>query len=225
MITKLIVASGKSAGRTISLKNGRLLIGRAETCDVRPLGEEVSRKHCEIVLEADGLTVVDCGSRNGTFVNGAKIAAKVTVKDGDIIRVGPLEVKVSVSKPEAPAAPAAMDDVSRWLMADDEPAGIFDTTQTVRTGDSPAQPIPVPADAAATPGGVPAAPEQGSAPVAAGPADDSAVRAADSSSTSIKALLEARSRPGTLPADAKKAKSDSSRDAAADALRKFFGKR
>jgi len=211
MSAKLIVASGKSAGRAISLKNGQLLIGRAEECDIRPLGEDVSRKHCAVVLEGDQITVQDLGSRNGTYVNGTKIEAKtrVPVKHGDIVRVGPLEVKVEVAS--AMPSAAAADDVSRWLMADDEPAGMFDTTQTIRTAEPPSASIPVPPDA----------PAQEPAPAAAAaPADDSS-----SKSASIEALLAARTHPGSLPQDAKKSKSDSSRDAASDALRKFFGKR
>ena len=48
-----------------------------------------------MVAEGNGLTVEDLKSRNGTYVNGVKIAAKVTATDGDVIRVGPLELKVS----------------------------------------------------------------------------------------------------------------------------------
>lgn len=216
MSAKLIVASGKSAGRAISLKNGQLLIGRAEDCDIRPLGEEVSRKHCAVVLAGEQITVQDLGSRNGTYVNGTKIEAKtpVPVKHGDIVRVGPLEVKVEVAS-AVPAA-AAVDDVSRWLMADDEPAGMFDTTQTIRTAEPPAASTAVPPNAAAHEA------EQAAEPVAAAAPSpvDPCARAAG-----IESLLAAQARPAGLPQDAKKSKSDSSRDAAADALRKFFGKR
>ena len=40
MIAKLVIASGKRAGRAISMKRDKLLIGRAEECDFRPLSEE-----------------------------------------------------------------------------------------------------------------------------------------------------------------------------------------
>ena len=105
MVAKLIVASGKSAGRSIAFKQGKLLIGRAEDCDVRPLGEEVSRRHCVVRVEGEAITVEDLKSRNGTYVHGERVsAAKVTVADGVIIRVGPLELKVSCAAP-APAQP------------------------------------------------------------------------------------------------------------------------
>ncbi|MFM9195724.1 MAG: FHA domain-containing protein [Planctomycetia bacterium] len=212
MVVKLIVASGKSAGRSISLKNGRILIGRAEDCDVRPLGEEVSRRHCAVVAEGGGVTVEDLKSRNGTYVNGTRIATKVTVADGDIVRVGPLELKVSCA---VPAAAPVMDDVSRWLMADDEPAGMFDTTQTIKAADVVA--------AQATDD----ASSSGVVPVGAEPADsvgDSSA-AVTTVSSGIDALIAARAQPATLPPEARGPKTANSKDAAADALRKFFGKR
>ena len=182
----------------------------------------MSRKHCAIVLEGEQVTVQDLGSRNGTYVNGTRIEAKtrVPVKHGDIVRVGPLEVKVEVAS-VAPAAPAAADDVSRWLMADDEPAGMFDTTQTIRTAEPPSTSVPVQTEAPPEEP-TPAVPSPVAMEAAAmAPATDDS----SSKSTSIEALVAARSRPGSLPQDARKAKNDSSRDAAADALRKFFGKR
>ena len=227
MVAKLIVASGKSAGRSITLKHGKILIGRAEECDIRPLGEEVSRRHCAVVEEAGAVTVEDLKSRNGTYVNGAKISAKVTVADGDIVRVGPLELKVSCAAPAAaapaaaaPAAAASMDEVSRWLMADDEPAGMFDTTRTISTADIAAaggQSAGQNGDASSV-SSVPV----GAEPVAA--AGDSSV-SASAAPSGIDALIAARSQPAGLPPEARAAKSTNSKDAAAEALRKFFGKR
>jgi len=229
MHAKLVVASGKSAGRAISLKNGRILIGRAEECDVRPLGEEVSRRHCLILVEGDAVTVEDLKSRNGTFVNGERIPAKMTVKSGDIVRVGPLELKISLPAPAAApaeAAPAAMDDVSRWLMADDEPAGMFDTTQTVRVPDPPSAAEPVEAAAPQGDGSsIARLKTEGERAGDAASADGDATVAAPGGSA-IEALLATRSQPGVLPAAARNAsKSNNSKDAAAEALRKFFGKR
>jgi pSer/pThr/pTyr-binding forkhead associated (FHA) protein len=153
--------------------------------------------------------VEDLGSRNGTFVNGEKIAAKTRVKDGDIIRVGSLELKVSCTEPAAKAG--TDDDVSRWLMADDRPAGMHDSTQTLDGS-----------------GRESATTESGSfisgitAPPAGGTGDSTQTSAGTSA---IDALKAARNeKPGALPAAAKKG-SDSSRDAAAEALKKFFEKR
>jgi hypothetical protein len=52
--------------------------------------EQVSRRHC--VFSADGASVAieDCGSVNGTFVNGEKIQGKCSLHDGDRIAIGTL---------------------------------------------------------------------------------------------------------------------------------------
>ncbi len=219
MVAKLVVASGKSAGRSIALKHGKLVIGRAEECDVRPLGDEVSRRHCAVVEEAGSVTVEDLKSRNGTYVNGVRIAAKVTVADGDIVRVGPLELKVSCAVPAAATAPP-LDDVSRWLMADDEPAGMFDTTQTMSVAEVAAAVGPA-AGHGADGSSVSSIPVGAEPAVATGDSSVSALAA----SSGIGALLAARAHPGSLPAVAWESKTNNSNDAAADAIKKFFGKR
>ena len=167
------------------------------------------------------MTVEDLKSRNGTYVNGVRIAAKVNVADGDIIRVGPLELKVSCAVPApAPATAPPMDDVSRWLMADDEPAGMFDTTQTVSVAEVAAAGGPA-AGYGADGSSVSSIPVGAEPAVATGDSSVSALAA----SSGIGALLAARAHPGSLPPEARASKTDNSKDAAAEALKKFFGKR
>jgi len=214
MITKLIVASGKSAGRAISIKRSKLLIGRAEECDVRPLSEEVSRRHCAVHVGPTDVWVEDLGSRNGTFVNGVRIKEKTKVATGDLIRVGALELKVSCSDPAAAAG--SEEDVSRWLMTDEEPAGMFDTTQSLRAAAD--------ADAAVDSSSIheEASVSSSGSGVTAGGAGSGISKS--SSALAIEAVKESKSKPGMLPQQPKKG-SDTSRDAAAEALKKFFGGR
>lgn len=205
MVTKLVVASGKSAGRTISIKRSKLLIGRAEECDVRPLSEEVSRRHCAVIVGPADVWIEDLGSRNGTYVNGQRIEAKTKLADGDMIKVGSLELRVSCKA--AAAAPGGEEDVSRWLMTGDEGAGNSDTTKSVA-----AQADPADSSESSFVGGLDGG--------AAGDANGSAARS--SATISVQDLKDAKSKPGTLPASAPAKKPDSSRDAAAEALKKFF---
>ncbi|MFM8634534.1 MAG: FHA domain-containing protein [Planctomycetia bacterium] len=210
MTTKLVIASGKSAGKTIAIKRDQLLVGRAEECDVRPLSDEVSRRHCAVRIEPDVVWVEDLGSRNGTLVNGTKITEKTKVYDGDLIKVGNLELRVSGGterKPGTPEAPVAAppaswndeDEVSRWLLADSTASGIIhDTTQTSA--------VPTPAD---PPGPDNASPE----------ADRSGI-----TRINIDELKASRNHPSGLPQEAKKTAA-SSREAAAEALKKLFGNR
>ena len=208
MVTKLVVASGKSAGRTISIKRAKLLIGRAEECDVRPLSEEVSRRHAAVIVGPADVWVEDLGSRNGTFVNGTRIEAKTKLADGDMIRVGSLELRVSCTSPTA--APGGEGDISRWLMADDQAAATSDTTKSVAA----AKPEPGDSAESSFVGGFEAA---------GGSSEGSATRS--SATLSLQELKDAKSKPGTLPAQAAAKKPDSSRDAAAEALKKFFDRK
>jgi predicted component of type VI protein secretion system len=223
MITKLIVATGKSAGRAIAVKRDKLLIGRAEECDVRPLSEDVSRRHCAIHVGPEEVWVEDLGSRNGTFVNGQRIAEKTKVTTGDLVRVGSLELKVSCSRP---AAEGGQDDVSRWLMADDAPAGMFDTTQTVRapTAPSPASEADDASSIHADPPPAAVAGASSGSGTAAGSGGPGSSVSKSSSALAIDAIKESKANPGSLPQSAHKG-SDNSRDAAAEALKKFFGNR
>jgi len=228
MVAKLTVASGKNAGKAIALKRSKLLIGRADECDIRPLSDEVSRRHCAVVVEPEGVFVEDLRSRNGTFVNGNRIEGRVALSDGDMVRIGSLELKFSGSRPEQSRA-SGDDDISRWLMADDEPAGMFDTTQAMRIADEATRPV---VDISGSNAGVSSGSGAGT-PSKSGHSDEghdatgrSAHHPGESPPKEGHAAAESAERTpaGFMPKQTKKS-SENSRDAAADALRKFFGTR
>ena len=247
MITKLIVATGKSAGRSIAIKKNTLLIGRAEECDVRPLSEDVSRRHAAVHVGPADVWVEDLGSRNGTFVNGVRIAAKTKVVSGDLIRVGALELTVSCSEPAAQAG--GDQDVSKWLMADDAPAGMFDTTRSLRattegvkattvgSGDADSSSIHSAAAGADDVHGSTISGIAGDGPSTTLSGSVTAKNSGSStkvgqsvgdtksdSSVAIEAVKQSHAKPGSLPPSAQKG-TVNSRDAAAEALKKFFGNR
>jgi hypothetical protein len=59
----------------------RISIGRARNCDVVLRHSSVSKLHAQIRLQPDGeLELVDCDSRNGTFIEGTRLEAKVPRK-------------------------------------------------------------------------------------------------------------------------------------------------
>ena len=78
--------SGASANRSYELGQ-RLLIGRADDCDVRIENEEVSAHHCELVVSDDGSVMLrDLGSGTGTRVNGVAVDT-ASLAGGDEISV------------------------------------------------------------------------------------------------------------------------------------------
>ncbi|HWB10305.1 MAG TPA: FHA domain-containing protein [Pirellulales bacterium] len=112
----LRVNAGRNAGQEIPIRVSRFLIGRADDCHLRANSTQVSRYHCAIVVEDGRLWVRDYGSRNGTFVQGARIAERCHLKDGDQLQVGPLHFVVVVHKEQAAAGhdtqPAAAGETS-----------------------------------------------------------------------------------------------------------------
>lgn len=76
------------AAQSHLLVEGVNVIGRDRQCDVFVDVRGVSRKHAQIRI-AEGLAVVeDLGSKNGTWVNGARIGDAVTLHEGDTIQLG-----------------------------------------------------------------------------------------------------------------------------------------
>ena len=67
----------------------RLLIGRADDCDIRIKNSAISRHHCAIeALEDDEWVVRDLGSTHGSFVNGERIS-ETEISPGLTVSVGP----------------------------------------------------------------------------------------------------------------------------------------
>lgn len=98
MQVKLKVVTGSHAGMEIAVSSDKFIIGRADTCQLRPKSESVSRKHCVLVIRDGRLLIQDLNSRNGTFVNDQQLPtdkAKV-VNSGDKLRVGKLEFEVLI---------------------------------------------------------------------------------------------------------------------------------
>jgi hypothetical protein len=84
-------------------KGGRLLIGRAEDCDIRIKSGGVSRHHCAIVVDEDDDWVIrDLGSTHGTVVEGVKISEAAIVA-GLRVEIGPA-VLVFGSRPAGVAS-------------------------------------------------------------------------------------------------------------------------
>ena len=73
---------------TFELRPGlTLVLGRALSCDLPVLDPTVSRRHAELVVEANGIAIRDLGSSNGTFHVGARVEA-VRLMAGDRVTFG-----------------------------------------------------------------------------------------------------------------------------------------
>jgi DNA-binding NtrC family response regulator len=73
--------------RRLRLGPGTVVIGGARDVDFVVDDPRVSRRHCSVTLEADGVRVKDLGSKNGTRVNGAS-CTEALVRPGGLVEVG-----------------------------------------------------------------------------------------------------------------------------------------
>lgn len=144
MEVRLKVQVGKNVGQELLVPGPKFFIGRAEDCQLRPRSDLISRHHCVLLVEEGFVAVRDFGSKNGTLVNGQRVAGEQEIKHGDRLTVGPLEFEVVVQVPapskkrppvesvkEAAARTAEGHgehvDVSQWLTEKDVKDGNAET--------------------------------------------------------------------------------------------------
>ena len=86
---------------------GEFLIGRTSDCQLSLDDALVSRRHALLTVEPEGVFIEDLGSRNGVFVNGARITSVTRIHDGDALRVGSQELRLFGIEDEADQHPAS----------------------------------------------------------------------------------------------------------------------
>ena len=80
----------KTVNPTVRYHGSKTLwtIGRCADCDLVYTAPKISRSHCQIELIDGHYYLSDCGSTNGTYLNGTKIERKERLFAGDIISIG-----------------------------------------------------------------------------------------------------------------------------------------
>jgi len=79
----------------------RLSFGRGADVDVALDDPKLSRQHATITRAGVIVEILDQGSRNGTFVNGARVEAGM-LRPGDIVRIGDTLLEVGDAPARAP---------------------------------------------------------------------------------------------------------------------------
>ena len=168
MDVRLKVVSGSNDGQEVAVPGPKFFIGRAEDCHLRPKSEMVSRHHCALIIDGGTVALRDFGSKNGTYVNGERVASEVVLSPGDEVSVGPLRFEVVIEhqvggkkKPKVKDLKEAamrtaeggadVEDVSQWLMDDDgdihgdtihSEEELSDTNTTLHSDDTAVMPTP-----------------------------------------------------------------------------------
>ncbi len=74
------------------LNGDTVSIGRASECTIPIKDRYLSRKHAEIAVVSGAWVLKDCGSANGTFLNGMRVDHDRPLHNGDRIRLGDTEI-------------------------------------------------------------------------------------------------------------------------------------
>jgi pSer/pThr/pTyr-binding forkhead associated (FHA) protein len=93
-------STGRQCLFTLHPGKSRVTIGRGPSNDI-PLGwdTEVSRLHAELEKLGGEWTLVDDGlSRNGTWLNGKRVAGRQRLRDGDVIQTGQTLIAIRIPK-------------------------------------------------------------------------------------------------------------------------------
>jgi DNA-binding winged helix-turn-helix (wHTH) protein len=85
-------------GQELPLFRGENILGRDPTTDVQVDHVTVSRRHARVFVDADGITVEDLGSKNGTFLDDARLNEKQRVVHGQTITLGDAKLVLRTSK-------------------------------------------------------------------------------------------------------------------------------
>jgi hypothetical protein len=83
---QLLLIKGPEVGKTFSLDEPTLVLGRHPRSPIVIDHPEVSRRHARLRREEEGWVIEDLNSLNGTFVNGQRLTTPHKLSPGD--RVG-----------------------------------------------------------------------------------------------------------------------------------------
>jgi pSer/pThr/pTyr-binding forkhead associated (FHA) protein len=100
----LTIIEGENKGVSYDMTGvGSYTIGRHD-CDIILNDDKVSRKHASIAIaRGDRYAITDLASRNGTFVNGARLALHHLIHN-DLIRIGDTTLRFTVFDGPIPVA-------------------------------------------------------------------------------------------------------------------------
>lgn len=123
---RAVVVKGPGTGQSILLRRVVSVLGSKSGCKVRLKHADVSSVHCAIVNSGGEVYLRDLASRNGTFLNDLR-ATHERLQDGDVIKIRPWELRVSVVEP-------ATDDSKDFTGLGLEPAPAAIAIEAVDTG-------------------------------------------------------------------------------------------
>jgi hypothetical protein len=100
-VQALVVTTASGVERVVALAPEAVTIGRDAECTIRLDSPYVSRAHARVELRDGAAVLVDLGSRNGSYLNGARVAGVVPLHDADVIKIADATIECLARPPAA----------------------------------------------------------------------------------------------------------------------------
>ncbi|MCO6045339.1 EAL domain-containing protein [Aeoliella sp. ICT_H6.2] len=102
--------------REFEVDSSPFSIGRRAEMSLTISSPTISNHHAELLIEGERLLVRDCGSTNGTFVNGARMRSSCVIDHGDLVQFAQIVFRASQHEASAPQ-PTLQNDFSDQALA------------------------------------------------------------------------------------------------------------
>ena len=233
MQVKLKVMTGSHEGVEIPISGDKFLIGRSESCQLRPKSDSISRKHCIIVIRDGRVLIQDLKSRNGTYVNEKRLPgdrAKI-LESGDMLKLGKLEFELAIEHglkgAKKPQVVDVGDAAARTVQESDSRFEEVDVTGWLDEADQidRVRKLSDPDTRQFRLDDLKQSEEADSIDKEKEPSSDSTELSVSDSSLVERLRSQKKQKKGKLPDGLKKAMKESSKAAADDALKRFFSGR
>lgn len=125
--------------KRINLDSRRFTIGRLLENDLAIDDPDLSRRHAIIESFEGSVLISDCGSQNGTHVNGQRVAGSCELYDGDVITFGGAK-EITVEMAHAPSSRSSVAGALSPVLPD--PATADEPVQRANTNNPLPQSMP-----------------------------------------------------------------------------------
>jgi pSer/pThr/pTyr-binding forkhead associated (FHA) protein len=106
----------------ITLRTGKLYLGRNPECELAISDPAVSRRHARLWVSETQIVIEDLGSQNGVYVNGTRIEEPCELRAGDTLRICSHEMELVDTVEDA------LKEQNRYRISADTLSGIDKTT-------------------------------------------------------------------------------------------------
>jgi phosphoserine phosphatase RsbU/P len=97
-LAKLVLTEAFKPRTNFLIDKNPFVIGRTAECDLQLDRPGISKQHARILFDGEQFSIVDLESKNGTFVNGARLQASTVLRQDDLISLSGIDLLFQIIK-------------------------------------------------------------------------------------------------------------------------------